>query len=64
MPDEKIATLSAAHKLLLIGNPQVLTELKEQFHSRYAMLNFINSNPNLLEITSKSVNKGQAINYA
>ena len=63
VPDEKIAALSAAHKLLLIGNPQVLTELKEQFHSRYAMLNFINSNPNLLEITSKSVNKGQAINF-
>lgn len=63
LPDEKITSLPAAHKLLLIGNPKVLTKLKGQFLSRYAMLNFINSNPNLLEITSKSVNKGQAINF-
>ena len=56
-----IEELKGIHKMLIIGKPTILDKIKPDFQKKFPNLSFVKSAPHLLEIVTKGVNKGKAI---
>lgn len=57
----QIQELKGVHKVLLLGNPEQLTEEQKELSSKYPELVIVKSAPNLLEIMVKDVSKGEGV---
>lgn len=58
---DDLKRLTECHKLLLIGKPTEIDELKHKLKTKFSNLNITKSSPILLEIMAKGVQKGTAV---
>lgn len=58
---EQLKKLQGVHKILIIGQPAKLDNLKNTLAKRFSELDFVKSAPHLLEITVKNVSKAQGV---
>ncbi|MDF7639912.1 Cof-type HAD-IIB family hydrolase [Lactobacillus sp. ESL0791] len=57
----EIKNLRGVHKVLILGKPEKLDQMKDELQPRYPKLCLIKSAPNLLEVVLKGVSKGDGI---
>ncbi len=58
---DHIADLKGVHKVLLMGEPDALDQLKPELEKKFTELFFVKSAPHLLEIMIKGVKKGAGV---
>lgn len=63
LPELDAKQLPGAHKLLLIGDPQVLDALQPQLKQRFNQLDFVKSDQHLLEAIPKGIQKSDIIDF-
>lgn len=61
--ENKESPLSQVHKILLMAEPEAITELKQQLDQRFPQLAIHRSKPCYLEIMHKNATKAQAIAF-
>lgn len=61
IPLEKISELPEVHKLLLMGEPEVIETLENELKVRYPQLSIARSLPYYIEVMASGIEKGRAV---